>query len=186
MAFDTNQIHVYGGDEDKVWVGPVEGADAATLGLADPSGDYEHLGFLGEDGITLTPSDTVEKFRAHQGAKVVRTKMTESETTFEFIALQDNVLVANLQFDVLDSDTVDGVTTRRLSSSRKVTRHSFIIDLYDNDVHKRYYVPIGEIGERSEISFSNSELTAYSFSVEVIDEMYEITNDAALAGDGVS
>src|SRR5690606_17332368 len=79
-----------------------------------------------------------------------------------------------------------GVTTRRLSSSRKVTRHSFIIDLYDNDVHKRYYVPIGEIGERSEISFSNSELTAYSFSVEVIDEMYEITNDAALAGDGVS
>src|SRR5690606_12625705 len=186
MAFDTNQIHVYGGDEDKVWVGPVEGADAATLGLADPSGDYEHLGFLGEDGITLTPSDTVEKFRAHQGAKAVRTKMTESETTFEFIALQDNVLVSNLQFDVLDSHTVDGVTTRRLSSARKVTGPALIIERCDHDVHERCYVPIGEIGDRCEISWSDSELTAYSFSVEVIDVMCEITNDAGLAGDGIS
>lgn len=176
--FDQDQIHVYGSDDDKVWVGDL-GAVAPT-DLSDPT-EHEHVGFLGEDGITLSPADSVEKYRVHQGAKVVRTKMTASDTTFTFIAVQDSRLTSGLQFKVLSEETTTGVTTRTLSSGRSVEARSFVIDLFDSGVHKRYVIPRGEIGERSEVQFSNSALTAYSFTVEIIGDWFEITDDPTLA-----
>lgn len=182
MTTDADNARIFGSDDDAVWVGAI--GVTLPIDLATPGAGLEDVGWLHSDGIGFTPSDNVEKFRGHQGGRVIRTKVTESDTTFQFQCLETTALTLGLQHNVKDSDTAAGVTTMTLSSGRKVEARAFVIDVYDVDattIHHRYVIPRGEIGERAEFTLANSDITGYTFTVEVIDEYFLISNDAALA-----
>lgn len=180
MALDSDNARIYGSDDDCVYDAPIGTTPPATL-ATDPPEPWEDFGWLSEDGIDINPSDSVEKFRGHQGGRVVRTKMTNSETQFVFRCLETKAQTINLQFNVKDRETTDGTTRTTFSSGRQVVARAFIIDLFDDGVHRRFEIPRGEIGERGSIAFKNSEMTVYEFTVEIIGDWYELTNDPAVA-----
>lgn len=182
MAVDAANARIFGSDDDRVMIAPL-GTDLPE-DLGDPDPAFTDLGWLGTDGIGFTPSDSVEKFRGHQGGRVVRTKNTESDTTFTFQCLETTAATLGLQYKITDQSTTDGTTTMTVSSGRDVIARSFVIDVYDSDaetIHYRYVIPRGEIGERSEFTLSNSDITAYEFTVEIIGDYFVITNDEAVA-----
>lgn len=180
MALDAANARIFGSDDDKVLIAPL-GTTPPTA-LAAPSEDFLDVGWLHTDGIPFTPTDSVEKIRGHQGGRVVRTTITESDLTFQFQALETTALTLALQHNITSASTASGNTTMEASPGRLVLARAFILDLFDKDdpsIQYRYVIPRGEIGERSEFAHSNADITGYTFNVEVIGSYQIITNDPA-------
>ena len=178
---NSANARIFGSDNDAVFVAPH--GTALPTDLAALPAAFVDAGWLSPDGIAFQPSDSVEKFRGHQGGRVIRTKITESDTTFVWQALETKLLTLGLQFDITDHVTVGGVSTLKMSSGRKIATRTIVIDTYDGDndeLHYRFCVATAEIGERAEFSLANNSITGYSFTTEVIGELILITNDEAL------
>lgn len=180
MALDAANARIFGSDDDKVQIAPLGSTLPTTLAAADAA--FEDVGWLHSDGIPFSPSDSIEKFRGHQGARVVRTTVTESDLTFQFQCLETTALTLGLQHNITSAATATGVTTMAASAGRQIEARAFVLDLYDKDdtsIHYRYVIPRGEIGERSEFTYAASDITGYTFNVEIIGSYTIITNDPA-------
>ncbi len=182
MALDAANARIFGSDLDKVSVAPLGTTAPTALSALDAA--FLDVGWLHTDGIPFTPADSVQKIRGHQGGKVVRTTISESDLSFTFQCLESTAVTLGLQDNITASATATGVTTQTISAGRNVEARAFVLDLYDKDdtsIHYRYVVPRGEIGERQEFTYANSDITGYTFTVEIIGSYTRITNDPALA-----
>lgn len=180
MALDAGNARIFGSDDDKVLIAPL-GTTVPTT-LAAPDAAFDDVGWLHTDGIPFSPADSLDKLRGHQGGRVVRTTITESDLSFNFQCLETTALTLGLQHNLTSVATAAGVTTMAASPSRQVEARAFILDLYDKDdatIHYRYVIPRGEIGERAEFAHSNSDITGYTFTVEIVGSYTIITNDPA-------
>lgn len=188
---DPDNARIYGSDEDAVFDAPLGTAAPTTLATdlnTEPAAPWEDFGWLGEDGMNLNPSDSVTKFRGHQGGKVVRTKMVTSETQFVFRCLETKAQTINLQFQV-KGRTITGVAPNEIArttfgSGRQVVSRAFLVRLVDEGVIRWFEIPRGEIGERGSLALRNSEMSVYEFTVEIIGDWYELTNDPAVIAGG--
>lgn len=176
---------IFGSDLDTVHVAPYGTALPTDLSALGPA--YVDAGWLHSDGIPFTPSDNVTQLRGHQGGRVVRTVINESGLAFSFQCLETTLLTLGLQHNILEQSVTSGVARLRASAGRKVERRVFVVDLYDIDdtsIHYRYVIQTGEIGERSEFTHANSDITGYTFPVEIIGEYIVYTNDPAVVSSG--
>ncbi len=183
MALNADQARIFGSDLDKVWVAPRGTALPTTLGALDE--DFVDAGWLHTDGIPFMPSDSVTQYRGHQGGRIVRQSINESGLSFQFQALETTALTLGLQHNILEKTVTSGVAKLRASSGRKVERRTFVVDLFDidnTDIHYRYVIETGEVGERQEFAHANSDITGYTFPVEIIGEYILLTNDPAVTG----
>lgn len=177
---DSDNARIYGGDLDSVWVG--------DHGVVFPVGDdivvpenHDNIGWLSEDGLNFAHNDNTETFNGHQGGKVVRKKVTTSEDTFTFTALETTLLTFGLINDVKSHTTTGGVSRLKVSGSKKSNdKRSWIVDTWDGDIWYRYLIPSGEVGERPEEVKSNSEITMYELAVTVYGGYEILTNDPAM------
>lgn len=177
---DSDNARIYGGDLDSVWVG--------KHGAIFPTGDdivvpenHENIGWLSEDGLNFAHNDNTETFNGHQGGKVVRKKVTTSEDTFTFTALETTLLTFGLINDVKSHTTTGGVSRLKVSGSKKSNdKRSWIVDTWDGDIWYRYLIPSGEVGERPEEVKSNSAITMYELAVTVYGGYEILTNDPAM------
>lgn len=181
MTLDAANARIFGSDDDKVLIAPLGSTLPTTL--AAPDAAFLDVGWLHSDGIPFAPTDSVEKIRGHQGGKVVRTTITESDLGFTFTTLEQNAVTFPLQHNVTSSSVATDVATLNMSSGRLVLARAFILDLFDKDdasIHYRFICPRGEVGERQEFSAVNSDIMSYTIPVEVIDSYTLITNDPAI------
>ena len=189
LHINSDNVRSAGGDLDSVWVGKL-GAQMPRE-IEDPP-NHENVGWLNEDGLEFGHEDNVESFTGHQGGKVVRKKVTSSEDTFKFTALESTALVYGLIHDIRARSTSTGVvdtgkqvTRMRVSGSKKPNdRRSWVVDLWDGDIWERYLIPSGEIGERPAVTASNSGLKMYEFTVTVYGSYEILTNDPAQIVEG--
>lgn len=181
---DSDNVRSAGGDLDSVWVGPL-GAVMPTE-IEEPP-NHQNIGWLSDDGLELGHNDNEETFNGHQGGRIVRKKVTSSEDTFQFTALESTALVYGLIHDIKERTTAPGVvdtgsqvTRMKVSGTKKPNdRRSWIVDLWDGDIWERYLIPSGEIGERPAVTASNSGLKMYEFTVTVYGSYEILTNDPA-------
>ena len=181
MSLDATQARIFGSDDDRVHIGPL-GTTLPTDLVSPLDSALTDAGWLHSDGVAFQPSDTLSRFRGHQGAAIIRTKITESGTGFQFQCLETMALTLGLQHNVKSSATSLGVSTVVMGSNRKVLARAFVLDMFDADdtsLHYRFLVPRGEIGERQEFTLANSDITGYTFPVEIIGDYTLITNDPA-------
>jgi hypothetical protein len=126
---------------------------AATTGFTD-------LGYVGEDGITETqPTDTNE-IKARQNGAIVRRPQTSHELTYEFTLLETSNAVQALVFG-----TAPTTGTAMSITGDKLDAHAFVIDVDDGSIRRRICIPNGEITERPEVVYANSEAAAYKVTI---------------------
>ena len=184
LHISSDNVRSAGGDLDSVWAGPL--GSLMPTEIEDPP-NHENVGWLNEDGFEFAHNDNVESFPGHQGGKIVRKKVTSSEDTFKFTALESTALTYGMIHDIKSKTTTDGtvdvgakVTRMRVTGSKKPNdRRSWIVDLWDGDIWERYLIPSGEIGERPTITASNSVLKMYEFTVTIYGSYEILTNDPA-------
>lgn len=178
---NSDNARSFGGDLDAVWIGD-RGAVMPT-GMEVPA-NHKNVGWLSDDGMELSFDDNVETFNGHQGGKVIRKKVTSSESSFTFTAAETTLLTLGLVHDIKETTKEGGNIRLKVSGGKKANdRRSWVVDSWDGEIFYRYLIPSGELGERPSISLSNSELTLYEQTVTVYGGFEIITNDPAVVGD---
>lgn len=149
------------------WVSPL-GTAQPTDPAAAPTGAWLAIGAISEDGLTNGVDEDSEQFTPWGLGSPFRTVVTSSIRTFAFTAWETNrPIVKSLQYriDVADLVPVSGVTTFAETASQAPDRRSWLFDVYDGDVWERFFVPEGEITERSDVTYQNGEMAGYEWTI---------------------
>lgn len=175
-------VRIYGDDGDAVYVGP-KGVTFPT-GIEAPTGNtLEAIGWLGEDGINLDQDITVNTFNGHQGGAQLRQKKSAVSRSFTFQALEETATTLGLYYPGLTATTsgsgAESVTTFAVPAGARSDERAWMIETWDDDIWKRYNIPVGEVGETGTVSHTNSGLTIYEFTVAILGGFDIVSNNPA-------
>lgn len=188
MTKNSDNIRVYGDLSSEVFLG-AKGTvlpTPTTFSLTtDPTG-FKGLGWMSEDGVNLQLSTDVEKFKGWQGGTTVRTKVTSVEKTFSVTALEEAPAVTELYWGHKPVTAADVTGTGAAKVAKIVIPEGMgtisraaVIRFVDGGVQKWFCCSNVEITERGELPHTNSDMTAYEFTFDVIGESYILTNAPA-------
>jgi hypothetical protein len=180
MAKDLTKIRIYGDTTGGAWVAP-KGTTGPTA-LAAPAAGFVEVGWISEDGISQERSQDATSFRAWQGGQVVRRKITNTEDTFSFQALETNAVTHGLMFRGQTPTIATGVATTTVQNQSVTDERAWVFDMVDGSITKRYVVPSGAYELTGTIVARNDEMTVHEFTVTPQGAYFHITNDPAIAG----
>ena len=176
---NADNVRIYGGLNDAIWIAPYGTVLPTTLDLDLPS-PWVELGWLSEDGIPLSLSANVESFRGHQGGALIRRKATSSEKGINFTALEESPVVAQMYYGAAAPTLVTpGVARMDLPESVGNKPYSAVVQLTDEDVIKFLCIERLEIGDREDVSHAGTEISGYGMSGAIIGDSYLLTNAPA-------
>ncbi|QAB17133.1 hypothetical protein Leucomu_03630 [Leucobacter muris] len=181
MSTNNSNIRINGGRATAIYLAP-KGATLPT-GLTDPIGDFEHMGWLHEDGIEFEVSTDSNKIKAMQGGATVRVAITSTEKTLKFTCLEDKPGVSELYWDHGKPTLVgaEGSQVARvdLPESIGLVERTAVVRLDDGDITKFVCLELIQITERESLSNNSSDPAAYGFTAEIIGDSYFLTNAPA-------
>lgn len=149
---------------------------SAPLGTAAPTAvdsalnvAFKDLGYVSEDGVTESNTTSTEKVRAWQGNAVVRTLITEGETTYSFTLIQTNAQTLSEYYglETADIDTDEGSFVTSATVNRP--RRAYVIDVIDGDELIRKFIPDGQVTEVGDQVFQNGAPIGYEVTVTAYD-----------------
>jgi len=180
MAIDSTEIRV--GISGSVHVAPLGTTvpDDATTAL---DAAFIDLGAITEDGIALSPSRSIEKIRAWQSAKAVRTVVTEDELSIAFSLMQWNADSIDLVFGGGTFSVANTTETQYVPpAAGTIDERIFVFEWVDGDVSNRLLVPRGMVSEIGEIAVVKTSAIELAMTVEVLgstpDDFVYFTDDA--------
>jgi hypothetical protein len=166
MAIDTTEIRV--GVTGTVYVAPtgttlpVEPTEALNVAFVE-------LGSINEDGLSLAPERSIEKIRAWQSRKPVRTMITEDDLSISFALQQWNLTNVKLMFGGGTRSATVGLDSKFVPpSAGEVDTRAFIFDWVDDDITYRLVVPQGLVTEVEEIELKKDAAAELGLTVEVL------------------
>lgn len=184
-----------GSEDDSVYLGAhsttvadmVRSIESLTAPVPVPLTDR---GWVSEDGTSLELSDSVDKIRGHQGHGVVKTYMSESDTSFKvsFLETQLETLVETLDISrgKLVGTGAKAVAVLDVPSSRKTRLLTGMVDLWDVsgvDAQFRFLFPMLSLGERTGISGKVGSIMTYEYNLEVLGGFRLLTNAPDVVSD---
>lgn len=187
MAENKNydNIRIYGDLESEVLLGPLGTILPDDFTDVDPA--MQALGWLSEEGVPVTVSTSVEKFRGWQGGGVLRTRVTSTDKSFTVQALEECPVVTELYFAHAPA-TVTGAGAARvarydLPEAIGTVARAAVIKFKDGDVDKWLCCEKVEVGERGDIPHTGTGMTIYEMTLEIIGAAYILTNNPAYITD---
>lgn len=180
MAIDTSEIRV--GASGTVYVAPT-GSTLPTDESTALDAAFIELGAINEDGVTLSPSRSIEKIRAWQSAKAVRTVITEDELALSFSLMQFNEITLPLALGGGSIADNTGSYTYTPPAAGTVDERAFVIEWVDGNITNRMVVPRGMVTEVSDIELTKGAAIELGLTVEVLgsspDDFTLYTDDPA-------
>lgn len=154
-------------DASKVRVGVTGVVAYNALGTTAPTNatssitTFTDAGYVSEDGITITNSQTRESIRAWQNAAIVRDAITEGSVQISLTLIQTDASVVTLVYDAApDSNgaVIDNPTINR-------THRAFVIDVVDGTETIRHWVPDGQVTEVGDRVYQNGAPIGYELTI---------------------
>lgn len=179
MAKNYADIRVYGDFESEVFFAPT-GTTLPTDITADPPPPFVAVGWISEDGVGLTVTTDVTKFKGWQGGTTLRTKVTSSEKSFKVQCLQETPTVTEL-FYGHGPATVTGTAPNEvakidLPESIHTVSRAAVVKFVDGTVTKFLVCERVEVTARGELAHQNASMTMYELTLEIIGNSYILTN----------
>lgn len=141
------------------------GTTAPTTALTALPGAARNAGYISEDGVTEAYEEDTTEIKAWQNGTVVRTITSSSASTLHFKIIETNKNSLEL-FHKGDTVVTDGGTGFKIDVTAPVSeRRSFILDVLDGSKHVRLYVPSGEVTERGEVNYVNTDAVGYEVTI---------------------
>lgn len=138
------------------------GATAATGVPTSATGTIGTLikpvGYISDAGVTQSISTSTTKIKAWQNSDVVRTIQTEHDVTYKFKMLEHNAETALMFYG-------NGTAASATLTGATLGHELYIFDINDGSATMRLVVPDGQITERGDVTFVNSETVAYEVTV---------------------
>lgn len=139
----------------------------AALGTTAPTSAvssiaaFTDVGYVGEDGVTETNDQTIEKIHAWQNNVTVRTTVTEGESSFQFVLLETNINTIALAY----GSTVDVNGSIIVSPGVERPHKAFVLDIIDGANINRNWIPDGQITELGDVVYANGEAIGYEVTL---------------------
>jgi hypothetical protein len=182
VAKDYDAIRVYGDLDSEVFWAP-KGSTLPTTITTDPADPFWAFGWISEDGVNLSVSTDVEKFKGWQGGTTLRTKVTSTEKTITVQALQETPGVTGLYYGhgdpVVTGTGATAVAKIDLPESIPTIEGCAVFKFVDGGVEKWLCCELVQISDRGEVAHQNSSMTMYEFTLEIIGDSYILTNAPA-------
>ncbi|GAA2108213.1 phage tail protein [Streptomyces synnematoformans] len=162
-AADLTVIGANGGG----WVGDL-GTAAPTTPLAQPAPPWEPLGAISDDGLVYGFDEDSQQFTPWGLTSPFRTTITQSIRTFGVTLWETSrVAVQSVMYRIpaADLQPESGLTSYAETASPIPDRRAWYFLVMDGDVAKSFYVPQGEISDRSDVTFKQDEMSGYEITV---------------------
>lgn len=116
------------------------------------------VGYLSEDGITMSVSEDITDIKAWQDGAIVRKVQTGHDVTFQFAMLETASDPLTVFFGNFSANTVE-------VDGSIMPRQSYIIQVDDGGNDIRIVIPDGQVTERGDITFANAEALQYDVTL---------------------
>lgn len=162
-AADLLEVGANGGG----WVAPLGTASPADPAI-QPVAPWLPLGALSEDGLVQGFDEDTQTYTPWGYTAPIRTSITSSLRTFSVTAWETGrTTVQSLQYriDVADLEPATGLTTFAETASPVPDRRTFWFAVYDGEFQRGFYVPEGEITERSDVTHKQDEVAGFEWTI---------------------
>jgi len=181
LAGNSDNIRVYGDLDSEVYFAPVGSTLPDTI--ADPAAPFAAIGWLSEDGVSLSVSTDVEKFRGWQGGATLRTKVTGTEKTITIQALEETPGVTELYYGhgapVISGVEPDAVARIDLPEGIGSVARAAVFRFVDGGVTKLLCCEKVEVTGRGELAHTNTGMTVYGLTLDILGDSYILTDAAS-------
>ena len=149
---------------------------SAPLGTTLPTtvdgalgGTFTDVGYISEDGVTEANSRTTEQKRAWQKRAVVRTLVTEGETTFQFTMIQTTSKTLSEYYGIPLADINAATGSFVTSNVDEAPRQVYVLDVLDGDDKIRKVIADGQVTERGDIVYVSTDIIQYEVTITAYD-----------------
>lgn len=142
-----------------VYAGPLATA-APTTAVSALAAGFVDLGYVSEDGVSITSDKSSNAIRGWQGAALLRQVVTEGTLTYSFTLLETSEATIETYFGgtlVAGKISIDPTATGG--------KKSFVIDIVDGAKSIRHYIPAGEILSVEAQQIQNGEAVGYGITI---------------------
>lgn len=149
------------------WVSDV-GTTAPSSPLIQPVSPWEPLGAISDDGLVFGFDEDSQEFTPWGLTSPLRTTITKSIRTFKVTLWETaRVAVQSVMFRVPAADLTpsSGLTSFAETASPTVDRRAWWFAVFDGDSARGFYVPAGEISDRSDVTFKQDEMSGYEITI---------------------
>lgn len=154
-GLDATQVRV--GTTGSVLVGALN-LPAPEDALAALTGAWADLGYLTEDGITLSKSVDSTDINAWQSGVPVRTIITGQTLTLNFPMQQTNSITIGVYFGIEIGS--DGVA--HIPSDPAPFERSLVMNWVDGDYRSRFYVPRAQLSDTGDIQVHRGDPVVFN------------------------
>ncbi|MFF9559302.1 phage tail protein [Streptomyces albus] len=150
------------------WVAAT-GTPAPASPLEQPVSPWEPLGAISDDGLVYGFDEDNEEFTPWGLTSPFRTVVTSSVRTFQVTLWETaRVAVQSVMYRIPAADLAPdtgGLTTFAETASPQPDRRAWWFLVMDGSTAKGFYVPQGEISDRSDVTFKQDEMSGYEITV---------------------
>lgn len=161
MATTADNVRV--GVTGAVYTAPA-GTTLPTDATAVPAAEFDEVGFVTEDGITLSISEDITDLKAWQNGTVVRKLQTSHDVT---------VGLSMMETSDVTLETYFGSTSGEITADQ-LPHRAWIIDVVDGDDVIRWVIPDGQVTERGDISIVNADSINYPITISCFPDETEV------------
>ncbi|MFJ6532483.1 hypothetical protein [Microbacterium sp. NPDC091662] len=191
----VNSKNVFIGAPDQATTGAIltgPETDAVPEGIDDFEFDgLDDSGYVNEDGVTITPSETTETIR-DWALNVVRRILTEFDGTLAWTHLELSLgalrtYMGESQVEVVAATAEHGTQTRSAIAGKERPNKAWYFKVKDGERRIVVFVPHGQITERGEIPLTASgavtlPVTLSTYPDKAGNSIYIYTDDGVVAG----
>jgi hypothetical protein len=146
------------------------GATAPTSPLDQPVAPWEPLGAISDDGLVYGFDEDSQEFTPWGLTSPFRTQITKSVRTFKVTLWETaRVAVQSIMYRIpsgdLTPDGVSGLTSFAETASPVPDRRAWWFVVVDGDTARGFYVPQGEVSDRSDVTFKQDEMSGYEVTI---------------------
>lgn len=147
------------------------GADTpnAPTDLSAPTGPWLPLGAISDDGLKYGFDEDSEQFTPWGLSSPFRTEVTKSIRTFAVTLWETNRAICKSVMYRLPLSEFNpngsGVFSFAETATPSPDRRSWLFDVYDGQTMERFFVPEGEVTDRSDVTFKRNEMAGYEITV---------------------
>lgn len=166
---------------------------AAPTDLSTPASPWLPLGAVSNDGLTYGFDESSEQFTPWGLSAPFRTEVTKSIRTFGLTVWETNrAIVKSLHYRLsvasFDPD-VSGLYSFAENAAPTPDRRAFLFHVYDGDTMEAYFVPQGEVTDRSDVKFVQNDIAGYQWKITAYPDgsgntVYHVGKVAVTGGSG--
>lgn len=183
-SLNPNDVLVGTADGPGIWMAPV-GTPAPTDSTTVLPAAWSTLGYLSEDGVTLSQDTTSADIIPWQGRSPVRSMITARELSMEMTMIEFNQQNLSVYFGMpVIAGTPSATWALDVISTAPTQIYSFCIDVADLDVKLRYYIPRGSLSDAGDLIVTDSGAMALPITMKCLDDNGTLLSVLYTSGDG--